>query len=172
MRSLLVVSCLVLAIHSAPAQTERTAHTVRRDDGAPLAKATLADAAWLVGHWTGEALGGTVEEIWVPAAGGSMLGMFRLIADDRARFYELFALVEVDGGLVLKLKHFHADMTGWEDKDTTVDFALVAHTPDELRFDGMTIRREGPDALTIHLAMRGKDGVDREEILRYRRVGS
>jgi hypothetical protein len=44
-------------------------------------KATIAEAAWMTGHWKGEAFGGITEEIWSPPSAGSMMFVFRLIVD-------------------------------------------------------------------------------------------
>jgi hypothetical protein len=99
-----------------------------------------------------------------------MVGMFRLVSDDGPAFYELFALAEHEGGLILRLKHFHPEMRGWEDRDQTVDFALVAKTENELQFDGLTYRREGIDAITVFLAMHGKEGGAREVTFRLTRL--
>ena len=51
------------------------------------------------------------------------------------------------------MKHFTAEFIGWEEKDKFVEFRLVAAAADELRFDGLTLRRT-PEGLRIHLAMR------------------
>ena len=55
---------------------------------------------------------------------------------------------------VLKLKHFNADLTGWEEKDRFVTFRLVRVTPEAVHFDGLTFRRDAPDRLSIFLALR------------------
>ena len=161
---------VVLSSTVAGAQSALTEHTVRLDDPASRAAAEIADAAWLAGRWGAEALGGTAEEHWAAPSGGAMVGMFRLTTDGEASFYELFALAEEEGSLVLRLKHFHADMRGWEDQDQTVDFPLVSRTATELKFDGLTYRREGPDAIAVYLAMRQKDGNTHEVTFRFARL--
>jgi hypothetical protein len=132
--------------------------------------ACLEDARWLVGRWTGRALGGRVEEVWGPPQAGTMAGTFRLDGEEGPRFYELMLLIEEGGSLVLRLKHFGADLKGWEERDACVEFPLVALGPGELRFTGLTIRRESVDALTLHLAMRDGEGGLREERFDYRRA--
>ena len=49
-------------------------------------KATLADIAWLSGHWRGEAFGGITEEIWSPPLGDSMMGSFKLVSEGKNQF--------------------------------------------------------------------------------------
>ena len=165
----MVAACL-LAAATASAQQQITENTVRLADGAASPPATLGGMAWLAGSWTGEGLGGQVEEIWSPAQAGAMMGMFRLLRDGQTAFYELMTLVEENGSLVLRVKHFNPDLTGWEDKGESVDFALVAVDGDRFLFDGLTFHRRADDAMTIHVVISSKDGTVREEVFRYARV--
>jgi hypothetical protein len=133
--------------------------------------ASIEAAAWLAGRWTGTGLGGRSEEIWSPPAGGAMIGAYRLLKEDEPVFYEFMLLVEEQGSLVLKLKHFHPDMRGWEEKDDFVDFPLVAVEPTALHFDGLSFLREGDGSLTIYLLLRDRaSGVVREEKFVMRRA--
>lgn len=139
-------------------QTLQTPHTLKLDAPANAPKATLADAALLVGHWQGEFLGGQAEELWLPAAGGALVGMFRLHEAGQAQFYELMTVTEEGASLVMRLKHFHADMKGWEEKDERVVFRLVKATPDGLWFEGLTYLRDPDGSLRVYVALHGKDG--------------
>lgn len=141
-----------------------------RAEGAPAPAATLADLHWLPGRWVGEGLGGAVEELWGPAEGGTMLGTFRLLRDGVPAFYEFMAVTELDGSLVLRLKHFHPDLRGWEERDQVVAFPLVRMDAGTAWFDGLTLHRAAADAMDIHVRFRGRDGSQHEERLRYRRV--
>ena len=134
--------------------------------GEPL---EFGEVAWLAGSWAFEGLGGTGDEMWTEPAGGSMLGLFRLLQDGKPAFYELGTLDEVDGSLVLRIKHFNPDMSGWEEKAETVDFPLVAMSPEELAFEGLTFRRQGEDEFVAFLAFVSGDGSTREERVLYRR---
>lgn len=153
----------------APAQQKLTERTVSLESGKPRPTAALADASWLEGHWTAQALGGACEEIWTGARGGAMLGMFRLIVKEKPVFYEIFTLTEEAGSLMLRLKHFHANLSGWEDKDKTVDFPLAANAAGTLQFDGLTYQRTGKDALTTYLAIK-RGGNIHEETFRFARL--
>lgn len=99
---------------------------------------TVDDFAWMVGHWRGEALGGVAEEVWLPAAGGAMSGFFRHVRNGEVGFYEIFTIAEPD--LHLRLKHFNADLTGWEEKDEVVTFSFIRVTPTEAVFEGLRFR--------------------------------
>ena len=124
--------------------------------------ATLAAARWLIGHWKGTGLGGVSEEIWAEPAGGVMMGMYRLVLNGSPSFYEFMHLAEENGSLVLKLKHFNPDLTGWEEKDRWVTFRLVKLGPNEAYFGGLTFRRLSENTLEIFLALR-QNGKVREE---------
>jgi hypothetical protein len=134
-------------------------------------KATLADFHWLVGEWTGSGMGGESQELWAPPAGGAMMGMFRQLQAGRLVFYEFLTLVEREGSVALRLKHFHPDLTGWEEKGQVLDFPLVAMTPTQAVFGAITFTRESPDAFSVTVRMRDKDGGQvREERFTYKRV--
>ena len=166
----LAVLCALSIAGQGHAQEKLTEHTFTRSPGTPGLTAAVEDMAWLAGHWVGEALGGTVEEIWSPPRGGAMMGMFRLVKDGKTVFYELMTIVPENGSLALRLKHFNADLTGWEEKKDTVDFPLVEVADDAFHFDGLSFRPEGNDRVRIHLAMRGRDGTVSEETFAYNRV--
>ena len=133
-------------------------------------KATLEDFRWIVGHWAGTGLGGVSEEMWMPAAGGAMLGSFRQLKDGRVVFYELLTFLEREGTVVLRLKHFNADLTGWEEKAQVLEFPLVELTPTKAVFNAMTFSHEQKDAFRVALRMKDKAGRVREEVFDFRRV--
>jgi Domain of unknown function (DUF6265) len=167
----LVLAAVLLAL-PASAQEKLTERTFRLKPGATSPPATIADMAWLAGHWTGEALGGVSEEIWSEPAAGSMMGMYRLVKDAKPVFYELLTIVEDKGSLMLRLKHFNPDLTGWEEKLKTIDFPLVAKSDGAVHFDGMSFHPKGTDALIVYLAIHQKDGTMREEAFSYKRRAS
>ena len=101
----------------------------------------LENISWIAGNWTGKAFGGTVEENWSEPAGGSMMASFKLIKDDQTVFYEIEIIREVDDTLILQLKHFNNDLKGWETKDETIDFPLMAVYKDKVEFEGMSFIR-------------------------------
>ena len=133
-------------------------------------KATIQDVAWMEGHWQGEALGGLADEYWSSPMAGTMMGMFRLIKDQKVTFYELFRIAEEDRSLVLRLKHFHPDMKGWEEKDGMVTFPLINVGKTEVSFDGMTFKRTGPNSMEVIVLIGKKGEAAREVKFAYRRV--
>jgi hypothetical protein len=152
------------------AQDKLTEHTWTRSAGGPAPRAAVEDMAWLAGSWTGEALGGTVDEIWSLPRAGAMMGMFRLVQDGKTVFYELMTILEEDESLVLRLKHFDGgDLAAWEEKRKTVDFPLVAVVDGAFHFDGITFHPKGDDEVDVYLAMHGKEGAVREVTFSYTR---
>lgn len=171
---IILLACLALGCAGTTAAQEsslrdRTTNTLTAPADVPSPPATVQDMAWLAGQWTGPGLGGVCEENWSAPAGGAMMGMFRLVKDGAVVFYEFLTLVEQEGSLVLKLKHFNPDLTGWEEKKDFVSFRLLRRTPEAMLFDGLTFKRMGPDRFDVFLALRGKDGSVREERFEMRR---
>ncbi|WP_310467530.1 DUF6265 family protein [Sphingomonas sp.] len=136
---------------------------------APAPAAKIADAAWLAGRWVGQGLGGEIEENWSPAADGQMVGHFQLTSGGKVKFYELEVIDEQPAGLRMRVKHFNRDFTGWEEKGGWHSFEPVSATPGVLKFRGLTLTREGADAMTIGIMLK-EDGKVREETLRLRRA--
>ncbi len=135
----------------------------------PAAQVRIADAAWLTGDWIGEGFGGVLEESWSAPAGAQMVGHFRMVQDGVPQFYEFLAIEEYEGGLRYRVKHFNPDLTGWEEKNEAHTFAFVSAMPDELHFDGLILRRTGPEASDHILTMRRGDGPPETVTLHYRR---
>lgn len=134
--------------------------------------ATIADADWLEGLWEGEGIGGAeAAETWLPSSTGTMVGVFvQEKPDDTILFTEHMYIVEEAGSLVLMLKHFNPDLTGWEDKDQVVRFPLISAKPCELHFSGLSYRCDGDGGLIV--AIRMKSGGEKVEELVFRLRGS
>lgn len=167
MRLAWLIAPVVLMLSAAPLQAGETRSLAA---GASAAPAVIDDFAWLAGRWRGEGLGGQVEQAWSPAAKDAMIGHFRSAGPDGPRFYEIALLREEEGSVVFRVKHFHPDLKGWEDKDATIDFRLVARDGDTFFFDGVTVQRQGPDALREVVMIEHKDGSQMEAAFTYQRV--
>lgn len=165
---LLFALLLVLSVYPGYSQ-DTFSNTLRLDEHEVSPRATLQDIAWIQGHWKGEAFGGIVEEIWTPPLGGSMMCAFKLVVNNEVRFYEIVTLSEENSTLMLRLKHFHKDLKGWEEKDETVDFPLVKVTPGKMFFDGFTFERISENEMNIYVIIE-QEGKEREATFNYRRV--
>ena len=151
------------------AEVPRTEHTFTLAEGENFPQAKLEDAAWLAGSWVGTAFGKSFEEVWNPPSAGSMVGFFKLFDQEgEVEFYELMLLTVDDGILSLKVKHFNADFTAWEDKTDYVNFRLVKSEPDALHFKGISFYRRGSDQIDAYIVLREGDDISEHE-LKYRR---
>mgnify|MGYP001827525538 FL=1 len=168
MRQLTAIVLLVCLAQSAVAQSQRTEHTYQLDDPDARPAATLDDVAWLVGNWSGEAFGASFEEHWNPPSAGSMIGFFKLLDGDDVSFYELLLLVEEEGSLALKVKHFNPDFSAWEEKEDYVTFRYIMSDDDAVHFSGISFYRIDEDNMVGYIVFRSGDEV-REEKLVYRR---
>lgn len=143
------------------------------EDGFASPPAALAQMDWLVGQWSGEGIGGArAMESWLPPAGDTMVGTFIQTTDDGTiRFTEHLYLMEEGGTLVLRLKHFNADLTGWEEKDGMVTFRLLATEPCAAYFHGLTLRCADPtrpgEGLIAAVRMKSAGEQVRELVFRF-----
>lgn len=127
--------------------------------------AEIDSLEWLVGRWVGEGFGGVVEEVWLPPSGGAMLGSFRLVSNGEPRFYEILTLSPGAEGLEMRLKHFEADLVGWEEKDEVLSWSADYIGNGRARFGAVTLERRGPDGLYIGVLMSGQDGKWTEDLV-------
>ncbi|GAB5410095.1 MAG: hypothetical protein BalsKO_24600 [Balneolaceae bacterium] len=160
---------LLLCSKGIIAQSAYTENTLRLDSLSNIPKAEIDELSWLAGNWVGEAFGGLVEDVWLEPLGGTMVGIFRSYSGGEIGFYELLIISEVENSLILKLKHFNSDLTGWEEKNTTQDFRLVKISKDTAWFEGFTIRKDKKDKHTIFVAMERSDGTVKEMEFNYRK---
>jgi len=167
----LIALVALMAAPNSRAVEPRTEHTFKLSEGEEAPAATLADASWLAGSWKGTAFGSQFEEAWSVPSAGSMVGYFKLFKEDEGvSFYELMTLT-VDGGtLSLKVKHFNADFTAWEDKAEFVNFKLVKVEQEALHFSGLSFYRRDENHIDAFIVMRNGDEVTEHE-LKYVRDG-
>ena len=151
-RTLSAGTALLLAAATAWAQAAASDNTLRLGEEGVSPPAKIGDVAWLAGYWRGEGLGGAVEEIWSLPSGDRMQGIFTLAREGAPVFSEAMQLVEEEGSLLLKVKHFTPDFVAWEEKEDHVRFRLVKLAENEAYFSGLTFRRKG-DELVIYIVL-------------------
>ncbi len=122
---------------------------------ANVASPTLADLEWLVGTWHGEGLGGYVEEHWTAAAGGTMMGAFRLVAEGELRVIEYMMITQEDDRVAYRFKHFNSDYSTWE-KDRPLEFTLIRVSDREAVFHSEVPEQNSPRRLTYRLESAGE----------------
>ncbi len=162
----MLILCFMLCTLDCSAQ-----NTISLEEGAASPKASLADVEWIAGHWKGEAFGGITEEIWSPPLGDSMMFVFKLVVDGAVQFYEVGGIRQVDGSLLLQLKHFHGNFKGWEEKEETVDFKLVKLEGNRIYFDDFTFEKVTENEINLYVVISNKDGSQEEVKFNYKRQG-
>ena len=160
---LLSVPLQVFAQSSEKKSTKNTQPNTKTKEATK--KIQLSDVAWIAGDWQGEAMGGEFEESWNPPMGGSMMGMFKFVKDNEVGFYELLTIVEEDGTLMLRLKHFDKKLNGWEAKEKSVEFPFVSHSEKETVFDGLKFVRI--DETRMRIVVKVKQGEGKIEELKF-----
>lgn len=133
--------------------------------------AMAADAGldWLSGQWCSDEGGRRVDEVWLPAAGGALLGMSRTVDGGKLESFE-FMRIALDG----QAASFHVQPNGVPPAVFTqaargegwIRFENAAHDfPNRIEY-----RREG-DSLHAYIAGPGRDGKEMKIPFAYRRCG-
>ena len=142
-------------------------------------KATVAQLAWIAGPWAGTLNDRTIEQHWMTPLGGSMVGMYRSIRENRVTLYELLAIEQAGDEVYLRIKHFApgAGLVSQEAKEQSADHVLVKAEGRTAVFEGgtpaspvqVTFNSPDADTLTITVA-RQRDGKPVATDFKYRRV--
>jgi len=165
----MTIALLSLALATAPAAAQQT----RSLGGGTSPAASIDQLAWLAGSWVGTGMGSDVTETYSAPLGGRITGHFAM-ADGKGgvAFTELVDYVPAGQSLAYRVRHFNPDMTGWEDRTgKPVVFPLVAIEGNRWFFDGMTLERNGSDALTMWVRIT-EDGKTQEVPFRFTRARS
>ena len=144
-------------------------HTMQFDSLVGSPKASLNELAWISGTWEGMAFGGITEEVWSLPKSGSMMGMFKLIDGDQISFYELMTISQEKETLIMRLKHFNHDLTGWEEKDEVLNFRLVKVEEHKIYFEGLTFERINENEINVYVLISEKEEKTEEYKFQYKR---
>jgi hypothetical protein len=126
-------------------------NTLHYNDEKGSPKATLQDVAWIAGNWKGEALGGICQETWSEPLGNSMMFNFKLVKNNKVVFYELGHIMETEKTLLLQLKHFDAELKGWENPEISETFRLVKIEDNKVYFDQFTFERVNKNEINVYV---------------------
>lgn len=118
----------------------------------------IEEYSWLVGSWKGDGFGGISEEIWSKPDNGTMMGMYRHTKDGKLVFYEFLLLNETG----LRLKHFHPDLKGWEEKDETTFFEMIDYSPTKIELKGLTFEKKSENSMEIRLKLNRNGKIETE----------
>lgn len=125
---------------------------------------------WLAGHWCGDSGGAHVDEVWLPEAGGTLLGMSRTAREGKAAAFEFMRLVAEAGKPVFHVHPNGAPPTVFatrERGDGWIRFANDAHD-----FPNVIEYRRNGDRLSAWIAGPGPDGRELRIPFEYRACGS
>lgn len=166
MRSLLTVRSFAVAllwwvgIASSGSEACRAQETdsppvcIQLEPGQKSAPIAVEDFAWLTGCWTGSGLGGDCAETWSDPLAGTMIGSFLFTENGKPIFSEHFALIAKEDSVTLKLKHFHQDMKGWEEKDKFIEFPFVKRIGNRFHFGGLTYVAIDETHMEVYVTMK------------------
>ena len=137
--------------------------------GSGTTTAAPAEFDWLAGHWCGDTAERKIDEVWLPEAGGMLLGMSRTVRGERTESFELMRLVPAGKDAGMHVQPNGAAPTvftisshgeGW------VVFENPAHDfPNRIEY-----RRDGAE-LRASISGPGHDGKTLEIPFEYRRCG-
>lgn len=78
---------------------------------------TLSDVSFVQGSWKATSGDKIVEAVWSAPLGDNMVGFVRILKDNKADLYELFAFEQTSDGLIVSVKHFRPNLIGMEEKE-------------------------------------------------------
>jgi len=161
----LVVQCTFICALMAQSGTDNSETSQTQNK----IESQLTKLNWLVGHWIGDGFGGISEEIWTRPVDGAMMGMYRHIKDGKVNFYEFMNIVEIEGKIEMRIKHFNNDLTGWEEKDKYMTFPFIKANENYFEFDGLIFHKLSEKDMQITLVIGDKEGNTRTEVFTFTR---
>ncbi|VXC66685.1 conserved exported hypothetical protein [Sphingomonas sp. T1] len=161
------VFALAILFHASPSSAQRAnprAMIKLHAEGRQAPRATIADMAWIEGHWIGDMPDGPVEHVLLSPRFGQLPGFVRALAPQILAFYEIGVFAEIGHSLTLRVKHFTPELAGWEAQAAYIDRPLVDRNSTSFYFDGATFSRTGPDSFTVYFLNRS-EGQERETLV-------
>jgi hypothetical protein len=160
------------------------AATARAQTPAPAAGPAGVDArveqlSWVAGPWRGTLNDRTIEQHWMTPLGGSLVGMYRSIRENRASLYELLAMEQQGDHVFLRIKHFApgAGLVSQEAKEQSADHVLVKLDGRIAVFEGsaggspVRVTFSSPDQDTLDITVeRQREGKPVATEFKYKRI--
>jgi len=82
---------------------------------------------------------------------------FKATLSDVAWLVGSWKVVEEEGSLAMRVKHFNADFSAWEEKADYVKFPLVKIEKNAIHFAGFSLYRKSDDHLDAYLLIKEKE---------------
>ena len=140
-------------------------------------KATVDQLSWVAGPWRGTLNDRTIEQHWMTPLGGSLVGMYRSIRDNRVTLYEILAMEQQGDEVFLRIKHFApgAGLVSQEAKDQSADHVLVKLEDRTAVFQGRAggnrVTFNSPDQDTLNITVeRQREGKAVATEFKYKRI--
>lgn len=101
---------------------------------------SVDELAFMMGHRTRTTGGMHVEQVFLPPAAGTIVGMQRRTQNDATLVSYFFVIEETENGIVCRFKHFENDYTTYEDRNDTGPrtFTLIESAPSSATFEERT----------------------------------
>lgn len=96
---------------------------------------SLSDIRFIAGHWQATANGNALEAFWSAPAGDNIVGFIRMMKDNKATLYEMFAFEQTPSGPVAMVKHFKPGLIGVEEKEKSDRYNFVEAGKDRAIFE-------------------------------------
>ncbi|QHT66442.1 hypothetical protein GXP67_07110 [Rhodocytophaga rosea] len=112
---------------------------------------SLADISFIKGHWKANREGTTIEADWTAPEGDNIVGYMRMMKDNKATLYELFAFEQTPQGLIVLVKHFKPGMIGVEEKEKSDRYHFI-----EASQGRMIVEKQGEPTRILY-EKRGED---------------
>ena len=120
---------------------------------------------WLQGCWSGEGLGGKIDECWVKSDDGIYTAVFQLQHDGRQSFSEIVQLTNVGDIVEMRVKHFTPEFVQWKsDKGTHHTFTLQEVSGTRAEFDGLIYEYKDNK---LHIEIDLSDDPNKPQISRF-----
>lgn len=167
----LLIATTLMATPPAFAQGQQSPRTMVKllAKGASGPPTTIADLAWLEGHWIGDMPEGPVEHVILSPRFGHMPGFVRAVSPQGVIFYEISVFAQAGTSVTVKVKHFTPALAGWEAQDAHIDRPLVDRDASTLFFDGITFQRTGQDSFTVYFLNRSGQEERETLVIPFRR---
>jgi hypothetical protein len=142
-----------------------------------MTQGTIADFAWLAGHWTSDTNGSHIDEYWSKPMGGVLPGMIRAGTPEKTTFLEFFTVRETPDGVELSVRHFSPDLTPVQ-KDRPLIFRLKSVSKEAIVFENagdgqprtLLMERPGPDTFRARNEIVMPDGTIRKIDITFTRI--
>lgn len=171
LRAFLITSMLITASPSSAQVAATTPRSMVKllTKGASGPPTSIADLAWLEGHWIGDMPEGPVEHVILDHRFGHMPGFVRAVSPSGVIFYEISVFAQAGDSVTVRVKHFTPLLAGWEAQDAYIDRPLVDRDSKTLFFDGITFSRTGEDSFTVYFLNRSGQEERETLVIPFRR---